>query len=166
MNYIQEKDLDLVFSFINRRYGKIEEVPPYKLEPGFEKFCAVLQQAHSDYYPSVFDKAVYLLIGVNKGHFFSNGNKRLALVVMTFFIIMNGLELREETKNWHKNILSSLVPEYEKWEDFVDFTATDFATYNLSIMIADSGVYGISHDELKRRIHSYLEQATQPFSWQ
>lgn len=160
--YLTVQGLDSIFEFVQERYAKIEEVPAYKDEPGFEKFCGVLVQVQSDnYYPTVFDKAVYLVLNINKGHFFSNGNKRLALVIMISFLAINGFGLRAESKEWYRNTLEDLFPEYKQWEDFDEFTSTDFATYNLSIMIADSGVYGITHDELKRRITAFLEESTE-----
>ncbi len=162
--YIAEESLGLIFALISERYSTIEEVPHYRTEAGFKKFCSVLLQSEEDvYYPTVIDKATYLLIGVNKGHFFSNGNKRLALVIMTVFLGVNDLWLKDESKEWYRNVLEKLFPEYAQWDDFDEFTSTDFATYNLSIMIADSGVYGISHDELKRRVRSFLEQSTEVF---
>ena len=163
--YIPENLLDEIFAYISDRYARIEEVPRYRDELGFEKFCSVLEQSRSNaYYPSLLEKAVYLLVNINKGHFFSNGNKRLALVVTTIFLLSNGLRLKVESKSWYKETLEELFPEYEHWEDFTDFTSTDFATYNLSIMIADSGVYGISHDELKRRVYVFLERSTEEYN--
>ncbi|MBP9816691.1 MAG: Fic family protein [Candidatus Pacebacteria bacterium] len=165
VQYIAEESLELIFALISERYSKIEEVPHYSTEAGFKKFCSVLLQAEEDsYYPSVLDKAMYLLIGINKGHFFSNGNKRLALVITTVFLGINDLWLKAETKERYRGILENLFPEYAQWGDFEEFTSTDFATYNLSIMIADSGVYGISHDELKRRVRTFLEQSTETFT--
>lgn len=158
--YISETSFHYIFSFVSERYAKIEEVPAYEYETGYEKFCSVLKQVHEDvYYPTIIDKAAYLLIGINKGHFFSNGNKRLALVITIFFLGINDLGLKLLSKTEYRQLLEELFPEYMQWEDFGDFTATDFATYNLSIMIADSGTYGISHDQLKGRIVHFLESA-------
>lgn len=163
--YLPEESLEKIFEFVSKRYARIEEVPRYREERRFDEFCGVLRQAHSDtYYPTVLEKAVYLLVSINKGHFFSNGNKRLALVVMTLFLAINDLQLKMGDKPWYRTILSELFPEYKQWEDFKEFNSTDFATYNLSIMIADSGVYGISHDELKQRVHSFLERTIEKFS--
>lgn len=160
--YLSERHLDIVFDILEEQYARAEEVPQYKLERmGFEKLCGVLEQAKSDtYYPNLLEKAVYILVSINKGHFFSNGNKRLALVTMTTFLDINQLSLKTESKDWYKDCLVDLFPEYAQWADFDDFTSTDFATYNLSIMIADSGVYNISHDELKRRILVFLQNST------
>lgn len=163
--YISEKILDRVFEFVSTRYSQVEEVPQYREERRFDEFCGVLRQAKSDtYYPTVLEKAVYLLVGINKGHFFSNGNKRLALVVTTLFLAINDLQLKKESKEWYRTLLENLFPEYTQWEDFSDFTPTDYATYNLSIMIADSGVYNISHDQLKERVHSFFDQSLETYS--
>lgn len=163
IRYLIDESLEAIFVFVGERYAKLEEVPAYRNEPGFDKLCGVLERSCSDvYYPSLLDKAGYLLIGINKGHFFSNGNKRLALVVMTTFLRLNDLRLKRSDKSWYRAMLWGLFPEYTHWEDFEEFTSTDFATYHLSIMIAESGVYGISHDELKRRVLVFLEKATEP----
>lgn len=161
--YISDEGLDVVFAYVSKHYSHIEEVPAYRDEPGFDKLRGIFAHVQSDtYYPSIFEKAAYLLIGINKGHFFSNGNKRLAIVVMTLFLTGNLLKLKEESKDWYRNILESLFPEYAQWGDFHEFNSTDFATYNLSIMIADSGTYNIDHGELKSRVHEFLKASTEP----
>lgn len=163
VKYLSEEDIHLVLELLATLYSNIEEVPEYKFEKeGFEKFCGILEQSKSDtYYPDIFEKAAFVLIGINKGHFFSNGNKRLALVSVTTFLDNNELALKKETKDWYKKKLVALFPEYAQWGDFEEFSSTDFATYNLSIMVADSGVYNITHDELKRRIRVFFESATE-----
>lgn len=164
IRYIPDEGLERIFGFVSARYARAEAVPHYAEETRFDEFCGVLKRVQSDlYYPTLLEKAAYLLVTINKGHFFSNGNKRLALVIMTLFLGINGLQLRAADKGWYRAQLAQLFPEYDQWEDFADFTSTDFATYNLSIMIADSGVYGISHDELKRRVLVFLERSTEGF---
>ena len=163
IKYLSKEDLDLVVELLSTLYSKIEEVPEYKFEKqGFEKLCGILEQSQSDtYYPTIFQKASFVLVGINKGHFFSNGNKRLALVTVATFLDNNKFVLKRDTKEYYKKFLTSLFPEYNLWADFDEFSSTDFATYNLSIMIADSGVYNITHDELKRRVTVFLEEATE-----
>lgn len=161
MFYISPDSLGLLFSYLQTRYARVEEVPQYRGEVRFQEFLAVLERVTSDYYPTLLDKAVFLLVTINKSHFFSNGNKRLALVMMTFFLGINDVELDTSiSKNSYQEILQNLFPEFERFEDFEDFTSVDYATYNLSILIADSGVYSISHDSLKERILSFLNQTT------
>jgi len=111
------------------------------------------------YYPTLLDKATHLLLSVNKGHFFSNGNKRLALVVTTTFLTLNERHLKENSKEAYRELLASLFPEHAECTDFPEFTPTDFATYNLSIVIADSGAYNIEYDSLKKRVHTFLSKS-------
>jgi prophage maintenance system killer protein len=98
-------------------------------------------------------------VQINKGHFFSNGNKRLAIAVTALFLDANGFRIKNLEKEEFKSLLGDLFPEHKNWEDFEDFTATDFATYHLSIVVAESGTYNIAFDELKMRIKSFLESA-------
>jgi|SRR3989344_3471945 len=161
--YLSEEFLPPLFEYLAERYAKIEEVPSYKDErTGYEKLLSVLDQARADtYYPELFDKAAYLLIQINKGHFFSNGNKRLALVATTVFLDINGKHLKSLPKGEYQTLLARLFPEYKDWSDFPEFSSTDFATYHLSIIIADSGTFSIDHDELKARVKSFFLEATE-----
>ena len=161
--YLSEEYRPPLFGYLAERYAKIEEVPNYKDErTGYEKLLAVLEQARADtYYPELFDKVGYLLIQINKGHFFSNGNKRLALVATTVFLDINGKHLKALSKEEYRSLLGRLFPEYKDWSDFPDFSSTDFATYHLSIIIADSGTFGIVHDDLKMRVKAFFTEATE-----
>ena len=160
-SYLTNEHLESVFSFVAERYGRQEEVPVYRENSdGVAKLLGVLERARMDaYYPTLLDKATHLLLSINKGHFFSNGNKRLALVVTTTFLTLNNRYLKENSKEEYKILLANLFPEHTDCSDFPDFTSTDFATYNLSIIIADSGTYGIEYDSLKERTHSFLSQS-------
>src|SRR3989338_7247081 len=94
--YFTEESLGNAFLEVETHYAKREEVPQYKNEtPGMGKLLGVLEKARMDiYYPSLLDKATYLFVAINKGHFFSNGNKRLALVIALGFLALNERRLR------------------------------------------------------------------------
>ncbi|MDQ1236719.1 death-on-curing protein [Paenibacillus sp. SORGH_AS306] len=49
-----------------------------------------------DAYPSLFDKAGALLESLVKNHYFHNGNKRTAYLVVKSFLMINGYHLRME----------------------------------------------------------------------
>lgn len=159
--YLEEEHLGPIFTFVSERYGRQEEVPVYADDrPGVDKLLGVLERAKMDtYYPDLLDKATHVLIGINKGHFFGNGNKRLALVAMTTFLTLNNRCLKENSKESYRALLSSLFPDHIEWLDFAEFTPTDFATYNLSIIIADSGARNISHDDLKIKVRQFLSDS-------
>lgn len=158
ISYLGESDLDPIFLFVAQRYGRQEEVPAYRSDvDGLAQLLGVLERTRMDvFYPKLLDKAVHLLIGINKGHFFTNGNKRLALVTTTAFLTLNGKHLKETSKDDYKKLLSDLFPEHTDWTDFPEFTATDFGTYNLSVIIADSGTKGIEHEVLKNRVQIFF----------
>lgn len=160
-SYLADEHLDPIFAFVAERYGRQEEVPVYRdNQEGVAKLLGVLERTRMDaYYPTLLDKATHLLLSINKGHFFSNGNKRLALVVTTTFLTINGKHLKENSKESYRKLLASLFPEHKECLDFPEFTPTDFATYNLSIIIADSGTFAIEYDSLKERAFSFLLQS-------
>ena len=95
-----------------------------------------------NHYPTLVDKVVYLFIQINKGHFFSNGNKRLALVCSTGFLIFNNKKIDQLSRDRFKEILFSVFPECKGYlEDHEDFLPGEFALYNLSIFVADRHKY-------------------------
>lgn len=159
--YLAAEHLDPIFAFVAERYGRQEEVPIYRdNRGGVAQLLGVLERARMDlYYPTLLDKATHLLLSINKGHFFSNGNKRLALVVTTTFLTINEKHLEENSKESYRELLALLFPEHTECSDFPEFTPTDFATYNLSIIIADSGTYAIEYDILKERVHTFLSRS-------
>ena len=162
MNYIEDTGLlEAIFELISAHYSINEEIPSYRNERGFVNLLATLERVKEDvYYPDLLSKATYLFTNINKGHYFSNGNKRLSIVVLFFFLFINKYGLKNESKDWYKKHLGELFPECSDipFEDFSDFTSVDFCIYHLAIRTAASGKYNINHDELKRRMHKFLEE--------
>lgn len=48
--------------------------------------------SNDDYYPEFEDKLTHLVYAVNKGHCFSDGNKRTSIGLGAFFLLANGLD--------------------------------------------------------------------------
>jgi hypothetical protein len=157
--------LSRLFDYIATKYSHIEEVPAYLDEPGIADLRGVFSGVQQDYYPTLIEKATYLLVGINKGHFFSNGNKRLSAVVLLLFLDANDFKFQDKTKVAYEKLLSDTFPERPEveWEDFSDFSPTDFALYHLCIEIARSGAYGIEHGDLKERVGSFLGESVEQF---
>lgn len=163
MLYLEKDDLEFIFGIIAEHYTNQEEVPNYPDElEGIEKLLGVFERVQMNHYPTLVDKVVYLFIQINKGHFFSNGNKRLALVCSTGFLIFNNKKIDQLSRDRFKEILFSVFPECKGClEDHEDFSPGEFALYNLSIIVADSHKY-ITQEEgfevLKEKV-SYFYNA-------
>ena len=120
-----------------------------------------LERVKWDYVRGIIPKATQLFICINKGHYFENGNKRLALVTLLSFLLENGYGFRENLdKGEFAEQLEKLFPDFEDFEDEDDFVSTEFAYYNLTIIVADSGKYNYLHDELKEKVRRALEDGT------
>jgi prophage maintenance system killer protein len=164
MVYLDDQLIGVVFDIIAEFYSAKEEIPDYRNEPGLPKLISVLQGARQDYYPTLTDKAAYLMVQINKGHFFSNGNKRLALACATVFLVMNGKHFEDTfTRDPYRKLFAELFPTFTEIEDYPDFLPKEFGLYNLSILIADSHKYVDSFDELKTGVCKFLDGMIVPF---
>lgn len=163
MLYFDKSDTDLVFRLIGEHYTRVEEVPEYANEyAGVERLLGVFEGVQSDqFYPSLEEKAAYLLVQINKGHFFSNGNKRLALVIAIGFLAFNDKRVAESTKEKYTSLLTKLFPSFESFEDQEDFSPDEYALYNISIIIADSHRYvpGNDFESLKEKVVQFFMES-------
>jgi len=63
----------------------------YNGKEGENQLDSILGHIQNDiYYPEIEDKLLYLFYGINKGHIFSDGNKRMAIVACGQFLFKNG----------------------------------------------------------------------------
>lgn len=116
-----------------------------------------LEKIKTSYYPRFPDKAAALIININIGHFFENGNKRLSLVTFLFFILNNGYDFNSYKKDAFRKKLNKLFPQYKEYVDKREFGPIESAYYNLSIIIADHKRYVASHDELKNKVKDFIK---------
>jgi death-on-curing family protein len=157
--YVDIQDMDFVFDIIREHYTSHETIPDYRHEKsGLAKLEGILMGTQEDiYYPTIRAKAGHLIIQINKGHFFSNGNKRVALASTLFFLFKNDYTLRDRSKEEYRNELVNLFPKCTDYADFGDFRPEEFGYYNLSIIIADHDKYVNSFDELKDKVNAFLK---------
>ncbi len=161
--YFTQDELVHAFDEIEAHYARHEEVPRYKNEtPGMEKLLGVLEKAQMDvFYPSLLDKATYLFVVINKGHFFSNGNKRLALVIALGFLALNEKRLRSFSRKKYKEKLEELFGEIHL-EEYPEFTPEEFALYHLPLIVAESHKYvGDNFDALKQKVRDFFAFAVE-----
>lgn len=86
IKYIEyEEVLDIYHKMIDASEGGFEGV---RDEGGI---CAALDFIQRDeYYPTFADKLTYLVFRFCSGHFFNDGNKRIALTLGAYFLHKNG----------------------------------------------------------------------------
>ena len=154
-----------VRELIAQHYSREEEIPDYQAEEaGCENLNGVLERVRMEHYPTLIEKVGYFFIQINKGHFFSNGNKRLALVCAIGLLIFNDKEVNHDlTKNDYERILLDIFPNCaECLEDHADFNSAEFALYNLSIIVADSHKYVPEEngfDMLKNKVTQFFNRS-------
>ncbi|MCF7918184.1 type II toxin-antitoxin system death-on-curing family toxin [Candidatus Gracilibacteria bacterium] len=98
ITYLDKQLFLSIFEIIQEaslRYA--ESAPDYKHEAGLVAFKGVCERIkEDDYYPDIFSKSAYLFLSIAKGHFFSNGNKRLAVASMFAFLLLNSYKINEK----------------------------------------------------------------------
>ena len=163
MLYLDEGELDIICRVISDYFTKKEEVPDYVSEQsGIDQLLGVFERVQMEHYISLVDKVAFLFIQINKGHFFSNGNKRLALVSAVGFLFINDKRIASLSEDEFKEILLSIFPGCEdSLEDHDEFSSDEFALYNLSIIVADSHKYVTpedSFDVLKEKVVDFFSR--------
>jgi len=158
--YIEPEDLIDIIDIIQEfEYDYKEEVPNYDQEiDGIDNYFALIDRSKQIYYPDIFSKASYLFININN-HYFSNGNKRLAVVSTVYFLEKNKYSAREILKNDYKKILIELFGEVPL-VDFKEFDAISFGLYNLAIIVAmrnESKILQLQNDDTKEKVEQFFK---------
>ena len=102
---------------------------------------SILEHIQNDlYYPNFEDKLTHLFYAVNKGHTFSDGNKRSSIALSTYFLEVNGYDF----------IVSKFIIEMEN-------IAVDVADNRVDKVLLSEIIYSILYeydysDELKLKI--------------
>ena len=155
--YITPEDLveiiDIIQSF---DYISDEEIPRYDDQPEkIDDYFSLIDRIKNDtYYPDIYTKAAALLLNVNGQHYFSNGNKRLAIFSMTYFLESNGLSPANLTKDEFGNIITEIFNPH-KIEDYENFSPTDFAMYNIALVTAQFNQNNIGFDDGKAKVERF-----------
>ncbi len=158
IKYIIPEDLIEIIDLIKGLdYEHQEEVPNYDEEQGgIDKYFSLIERSRSNqYYPDIFSKASFLFININS-HYFSNGNKRLAVTSTIFFLEKNNYTYNELSKDVYYKILNELFTD-AILVDFEEFSPINFALYNLAIITASINKQEIDFDDLKCKVSSFFE---------
>lgn len=161
--YIPPDALDYIFSSIQKYLQKENDpVPEYDKDPlGCSKIVSVLKSIQHSYYPNFYSKSAYLFLAINKGHYFINGNKRLAAVMLKIFYTLNGykvefnrspvIELRDLYGEFINIVIENIDINFFDGDDQLSFLYT-LAKATATIEIAEIGF-----DQLKKNLELLLE---------
>lgn len=134
----------LLFPIIRKEMIAFEPAPAYEEEQiGLKKLGSIFQLMQEDqYYPNFLSKAAYLFCAIIDGHPFSNGNKRLGVAVLTYFMIMNGYKLSAPSMGAVYEALREQFPKL-RWENVLAFRHPhEYFFYHLALIIADRAQKG------------------------
>ena|SRR5258708_4002144 len=157
MKYVSTEDCyKFVFPYIYSQLSGSEPTAQYEQEPeGLNELAKVLQLVENDsYYPSFEGKAAYLLCSIAGSQYFTNGNKRLGIIVLMLFLIFNEVELLVLTVKEYRELLKDLFPLHI-WENNSNIGEGEpLFLYNLAILIGDRNQWGegMSFDTLKEKV--------------
>lgn len=158
IRYITAEDLVAIIDVIQSfDYISDEEIPRYDDQPEkIDDYFSLIDRLKNDtYYPDIHSKAAALLLNLN-GHYFANGNKRLAIFSMTYFLESNGFSPNNFSKEEFAGLITEILGEH-KLEDYDNFSPTDFAMYNLALITAQFNQNGVDFDDGKLQVEQFLK---------
>ena len=83
------------------------------------------------------EKSAYLLCSIVGGHYFSNGNKRLGVAILLFFLMHNNAEVEVIDEESYQIFLAEFFP-HAQWEENSNIPHSHaLFLYNLALVIAD-----------------------------
>jgi|TARA_Y100000310_G_C20598834_1_gene771930 death-on-curing family protein len=129
---------ELLFPYIRARMASEEPAPDYESEcKGIERLGSILEFMQRPEYDSLLGKAAYLFCSIIDGHHFSNGNKRLAVSALVYFLLANGCRIHAPNMEVMRSELERAFPDL-RWDDVQSFSQPhEFFFYHLALIIAD-----------------------------
>ena len=129
---------ELLFPFIRKWMATNEPAPYYEDErSGLGKLEGTLLLMERDEYEDLLAKAAYLFCSIVDGHHFSNGNKRLGVALLTFFLLTNNCKISAPDLQIMREELTKAFPRLI-WEDVAVFKFPhEYFFYHLALIIAD-----------------------------
>lgn len=134
----------MVFPFIHRTLAHAEPAPAYEQEErGMGELGKVLAFARDDqFYPGFAEKASYMICSIAGSQYFTNGNKRLGIATLVFFLSMNDASVENIDTQGYEKIVQQFFPD-ATWEHNPAITDPHaLFLYNLAITIGDRAKWG------------------------
>ncbi len=133
----------LLFPLIRAEMVSTEPAPNYEFERlGLEKLKTIFDLMQSDRYEQLLEKAAYMFCSIIDGHPFSNGNKRMAVAALSYFLLKNGCRMSPVSMEAVRAALRDSFPAL-RWETVHSFThAHEYFLYHLALVVADRNQKG------------------------
>lgn len=129
---------EVLFPYISARMATEEPAPAYEAEcNGLAKLESILHLMQRPEYDGLLEKAAYLFCSVIDGHHFSNGNKRLAVAILVYFLLANGGSIHAPNMEVMRSELERAFPDF-RWDAVQSFSQPhEYFFYHLALIIAD-----------------------------
>ena len=129
---------ELLFPLIRNHMVAVEPAPWYESERrGIERLESIMILMQRDEYSDLLSKAAYLFCSIIDGHPFSNGNKRVAVTLLTYFLILNNFRISAPSMRALREELKRIFPKL-RWENIHAFRHPhEYFFYHLALIIAD-----------------------------
>lgn len=120
-----------------------EPAPKYEYEQrGLDKLETIVTLMGRTNYDTDLKKAAYLFCSIIDGHPFSNGNKRLAVATLSYFLVANGYKISAPSMHALREALQQNFPHLQ-WEEVRSFQRShEYFFYYLALVIADRNQKG------------------------
>ena len=128
----------IIFPLIRKEMAIAEPAPFYERErSGLERVDSIFALMKRDDYFGVLSKAAYLFCSVIDGHPFTNGNKRLAVALLSFFLLTNAYRVHAPSMELIRRELRKAFPNL-RWQRVKSFRHPhEYFFYHLALIIAD-----------------------------
>lgn len=128
---------------------------------GLEQLSGLLERIQNNtYYPNFYKKAAYLFVALSTGHYFKNGNKRIALFTYVHFSRANKLQFRSIRAEQYKRWFDTHFPNYKlSKQEFHSNVGWALYHFNKAMNIKfDSNTQGHSYsfNELKQITEDFI----------
>ncbi|MBU0766755.1 type II toxin-antitoxin system death-on-curing family toxin [Patescibacteria group bacterium] len=132
-----------IFQYIQDNMASKEPAPMYGRETsGIKRLEAIFHLMQRSDYKGLLGKAAYMFCSVIDSHHFSNGNKRLAVSLLIFFLLVNNRSIHAPNMEVMRGELNKAFPKL-KWQDVQSFSYPhEYFFYHLALIIADRSQKG------------------------
>jgi|GEM_PF-2915524 death-on-curing family protein len=159
ITYLSEEDFDFIFE-------KIQEIsisqggelaPQYQSELlGKEKLFALSESLKNEHYATILEKASFFFLSIAKNHLFTNGNKRLSVFCLIYFLWKNGAEFKTADFKKIEKIISHLVLKpsgLRKVQGNFKFENNEIYIEKLAKLVVENS-QNLSFDEQKKMVEN------------